>query len=309
MSTTASSHRSFEAQAEILKLARLLDRDADSLAYLEHVGVEHLRDLRNQITEALFSAHQKTLARLAAASKLLPAGVVAAIAQRAFGPLLAARIAGLLEPPRAVEVAEKLPPSFLADIAIELDPRRASDVIARIPPEQVAEVTRELLSRSEYVTMGRFVGHLSEPALAAALETTGEPDLLRLGFVLEEKQRLDDVVSLLPPARVAGLIEAAHHADLWLEALDLVVFLRPVRQEALAEAAIGKGDGVLESLVNAAERHEMWDAVLAMESRISPDSRARFIQFIDERHPELAPRLGRGASPTATDNLPGAGNI
>ncbi len=101
-----------------------------------------------------------TLSRLAAASKLLPVGLVATLGERAFGPVLSARITGLLDPGRAVEVAQRLPVDFLADIAVDLDPRRASAVIARIPPQQIGEVTRELVRRHESVTMGRFVGHL-----------------------------------------------------------------------------------------------------------------------------------------------------
>ncbi len=116
----------------------------------------------------------------------------------------------------------------------------------------MAAITRELLARGEHVTMGRFVGHLSEPASRAALE-----------------------------------------------ALDLLGHLEKTQQRAFAEIAIGKGDAVLESLVMAAERHGMWDAVLQMESNIRQDSRERFVAFVEERHRELAPRLNsplRGGS-------------
>ena len=82
------------------------------------------------MTETLYDADGGSLGRLAAASRLLPAGLTATIGQRAFGPLLSARLAGLLDPDRAVDVAAKLPPPFLADVAIELDPRRASELIA-----------------------------------------------------------------------------------------------------------------------------------------------------------------------------------
>src|SRR5437763_1086084 len=90
---------------EILKLARLLNIDPDGIAYLEQIPVEDVRQLREQVTDLLFTAHGSALNRLAAASKLLPIRVVATIGQRAFGPMLSARIAGLLEPSRAVEMA------------------------------------------------------------------------------------------------------------------------------------------------------------------------------------------------------------
>ncbi len=111
-----------EVEAEILKLARLLDRGPESLSYLDRVPLEDLRALRERITEVLFTAHESTFRRLAAASNLLPVGLVASLGQNTFGPMLAARITGLLEPGRAVEVAARLPIDFLAQAVIELDP-------------------------------------------------------------------------------------------------------------------------------------------------------------------------------------------
>jgi hypothetical protein len=279
-----------ESRPEVLKLAQLLGRDPDSLSYLEALPVNDVRQLREQVTDVLFSANQKTFARLAAASKLLPAGLSATIAERAFGPVLAARITGQLEPSRAVEVAERLPPGFLADVAIELDPRRASDVIAQIPPPQIAAVTRELVKREEYVTMGRFIGHLSDEAIAAALAVTDDRALLRTGFVLEQKARLEKVAELLGPQRLGGLVGVASTDDLWPEALDLLAQLDVERQRHLVEQAVGH-DEVLESLVQAAERHGIWDDVLRLQSVTSEASQERFIRFVEEHHPELSGRL------------------
>ena len=124
-----------QARAEMRKLARILERDPGQLAYLEQLSLEELRSLRERVTEYLWSAHGSTLNRLAAASRLLPSAVSATISERAFGPLLSARMAGLVEPSRAVDIAGRLSPTFLADVAVELDPRRASAVIAGIPAE------------------------------------------------------------------------------------------------------------------------------------------------------------------------------
>jgi hypothetical protein len=288
---TEGCGRSSESRPEILKLARLLHRDPDSLSYLGVLTVDDVRRLREQVTDLLFSTHHRTFARLAAASKLLPASLNAAIAQRAFGPVLAARITGQLEPSRAVEVAERLPPSFLADVAIELDPRRASDVIAQIPPWQIASITAELVKRDEYVTMGRFLGHLPDAAVAAAVEVTDDRALLRTGFVLEEKSRLEQVADLLGPERLERVIETARGEDLWPEALDLLTYLNGDRQRRLIEQAV-KRDDVLESLLRAAERYGMWEELLALQSVTSDASQERLIRFVEERHPELLGRLG-----------------
>ncbi|HWE33363.1 MAG TPA: hypothetical protein VG410_07765 [Solirubrobacteraceae bacterium] len=197
------------SRAEILKLARLLGRDPDTFAYLETVSESDTRALRELVVERLYASQGPALTRLAAASKLLPTGLVATIGQRSFGPLLCARVAGLLEPSRAADVAAKLPTPFLADVAVELDPRRAHDVIGHVPPARVAEVAGELAARREYVTLGQFVGHITPDALDAALEQLSDEDLLRTAFVLEDRDGLDELADLLGQERLERLVEVA----------------------------------------------------------------------------------------------------
>jgi hypothetical protein len=174
-----------EVEAEIVKLARLLDREPRQLGYLEQVPLADLRTFREQVTETLFSAHEGALRALVAASKLLPVGLVASLGQSTFGPMLSARVAGLLEPDRAVEIAGRMQTEFLVEVASELDPRRASAVIAGIPSERILEITVELASRREYVTMGRFVAHLSDESLTAAVSALDDEALSATMFVLE----------------------------------------------------------------------------------------------------------------------------
>lgn len=190
-----------EVQAEIAKLARLLQHESQQLSYLERLSLEDLRALREQITEALFTAHEGALRGLVAASRLLPVGLVASLGQSTFGPMLSARVAGLLEPDRAVEIAAKMETEFLAEVAIELDPRRASAVIAGIPSARIFEITSELAARHEYVTMGRFVSHLSDESLDAAVRALDDDALSQTMFVLEdgaEDQRLTRLLDQRP---------------------------------------------------------------------------------------------------------------
>jgi len=189
--------------AEIIKLARLLGREPADLAYLERLAVEDLRRLRDGVTEVLYDTDAAVLRRMAAASRLLPAGVIATLAQRAFGPLLSARLAGRLDLDRAVDVAGRLPPEFLADVAGDLDPRRASELITRISPPLIAEITGELARRQDYVTMGRFVGHLSDGALAAALAGLDGAALLQVSFLLEDSDQLDRLLQHLSPSQLS----------------------------------------------------------------------------------------------------------
>jgi hypothetical protein len=222
-----------EVRAELHKLARLLGRRAEELDYLGGVPAAELRILREQVTETLFGEQAQVLGRLAAASRVLPVGLVAQMAQRAFGPVLSARIAGLIDPDRAVELTRRLPVDFLADVAVELDPRRARDVIVRIPPRQIGLVTRELTRRREYVAMGGFVGYLPDPSIAAAVEAMDARTLLEVSLVLENKGKLADLAELLGHDRLQEMIGLAAASDLGQEALGLLDYLTPVQREAV----------------------------------------------------------------------------
>jgi hypothetical protein len=229
--------QALQARAEIAKLEGLLDCEPSALAYLEKASPDDLRRVRDQITDVLFDADREALQRIAAASRLIPVKLLAAIGEKIFGPLLCARVAGLLEPSRAVDVACRLPPAFLAEVAVSLDPRRATDVIAKLPTARIVEVAQELLARDELVTMGRFVGYLPDPAIAACVAVVDEPSLLRIAFVLEGTERLPHIFGLLPAERMAGVLEAARRERLWPEALEVFSHLSEPQRELIAELA------------------------------------------------------------------------
>lgn len=292
-----------QTRAEVLMLARLLDRDPGQLAYLEPLPAGEVRALRDAITEALHRG-DGSLHKLAAASRLLPAGLTATIGQHAFGPLLSARLAGLLDPGRAADVAGHLPPPFLAQVAVELDPRRASDLIGRLSPTLVGEVTAELVSRAEHVTMGRFVGHLSDEAIAASLEVMDDRMLLEVAFVLEDKDQLSRLLSMLPEERAAGIIAAAAENGLWVQALDLLNHLTDDQRHAMVVATLGLHTDALDSALNAIVEHDLWDEMLliaehdasiqdrlAHQLRTLPVARRRTVAERAEEHGALG-RLG-----------------
>jgi hypothetical protein len=269
-----------QARAEIVKLARMLEREPDSLAYLTAVPLADLRLLRGQITDVLWSADGGAIGKLAAAAKLLPTGLSATISERALGPLISAQLAARLEPSRAIDVAAKLSTTFLADVAIELDPRRTSAVIAGIAPGRIGEITAELVGRGEYVTMGQFVGHLDDAALAAALAAMDNGDVLRIGFVLEDKDGLDRMLALMPSGRMKGIIVAAAEQELWLEALDLLGHLGPAARRRILDSVESLDDTALERIVSTVVEHELW-----MQARL-----------IAEVEPRLEARLGLASS-------------
>ena len=289
--------QALQARAEVLKLARLLHVEPAELEYLVAVPLEDLVALREAVTEVLFSAHSGVLTRLVAASRILPTPVVAAIGERAFGPTLSARVAGLLDPERAVDMAGRLPTSFLADVAVEIDPRRASAVLGRIPPEQVAAITRELVARGEFVAMGRFVGHLAPASIAAAVESMDDASLLRVAFVLESKGTVSELVDLLGPGRAAGTIAAAAREDLWLEVLDLVSHLELRQIHPFLEIPQLSEAAVLARIVAVAREEELWPQLLPLVEHLPEAAVASLGQIVG----------GLGLDPDELDVLRAAG--
>jgi hypothetical protein len=237
----------YEAEAEILKLARVLGVEPARLDYLARVDADDLRAFRDQVTDTLFDANIAVLQRMALAARLLPGGVLAKIAEKVFGPLLCARIAGLVEVSRGVDVAKRLSPRFLADVAADLDPRRASGIISRIPLDTVLAVAAELARREDWITLGRFVGHLPDPTVRRALDEIDDPGLLRIAFVLDDKSRVDHVVGLLPAHRLGHLLTAAGTDEgLWTPALDLLTHVSEQRRATLKPMLAGLPAGLRE---------------------------------------------------------------
>ncbi len=276
-----------EAKAEIQKLARLLGTEPEELAYLEPLGPEGLGSVRASATDLLFDGDFSMMKRLAAGAKLLPAGALATIAQRGFGPLLCARVAGYVDPGKAVEVAAKLPPRFLADVAIEIDPRKAEQAIGKIPPPLAAEVAKIVSAEDEFVTMGRFLAYIEDDAITACLQVIADEKLLPTAFVLEDKSRLDYVLRMLPDERAANVAVDASEAGHWAEALDLAEHVSDEQAGRLADVIAALDDAILTSLVEAATEGGLWADLLPVSRAMSMDARRRFATVEAIGRPEV----------------------
>lgn len=178
------------ADAEIRKLARTLGVAPERFGYLRSVPDAELRQLRAQVTATLYDAHLDVLERMARASRLLPNPLLARLAERAFGPLLSARIAGLVEVHHGVDIAKRLSPGFLADVAAELDPRRAAGIIAGLPATVVAAVAAELARREDWITIARFVDMLPRQTITATVDALPDGALPQVAELLDDPARL-----------------------------------------------------------------------------------------------------------------------
>ena len=255
--------------AEVLKLARLLGTEPDRLEYLEALAPADVRELRERAAVALHD-NDRRFGRVALASRIPPAPMTAWIAQHLFGAMLCARIAGLLDPRRAIDLAKRMPRGLSRRHGDAARPApRARHHLRPAARALIGEVAAELTEREEYIAMGRFVGHMTDAALLEAFAVIDDESLLRISYFVEEKDQLDHVVGLLETERIQGAIRAATAADLWPQALDLLTRISAEQAGELADLAAGQDDEVLGGMVHTAQRDGLWDVVLPVTETMS----------------------------------------
>lgn len=277
-----------EVLAERIKLARLFGVQPESLAYLQPLDAAQLHGLRQHLTDSLFDSTRASFQRVATASKLLPNALVALIGEKIFGPMLCARISGLLPPDRTYDIALKLPDHFLADVSVELDPRSAREVIARMPAKRVASIAAILLQRQDFVTMGRFVDYLSHETIRHVIEgIRDDAALLKTAFFVENKATINALVGLLPLDRIRRIVVLAgdEKADLWTEGVGLMSHVDDRWKKTIGDLAAEQDESVLGSLARTAQRLRLWDSVLPVVGCMSEASQRKLARL-----PELASR-------------------
>jgi hypothetical protein len=171
--------------------------------------------------------------RLAAASRILPVSMVANLAEKVFGPMLGARIAGLVDPDQAVEIASRLSIPFLADVAAELDPRSVATILGKIPPALVAQVTAQLVAREDWISLGAFYGYIPDASIRAGMAETDAHAMLHIALVLDDKSCLSHVIDLAGPERLAETVAAAEAEGLTEQLRALAIYLTPEQQAQL----------------------------------------------------------------------------
>lgn len=264
-------------QAEHLKLARLLGCEEAQVAALSGLDVPALRALRAACTSMLFDGDRAGLQRVASAAKLMPAALNALLAEKAMGPVLASRVAGLLPPQDAVEIAKRVPLSFNTQVTLLIDPRSAQPMLRRMPLDIVVAVTREVCKRREYIAMARFVDALSDEQIKATMNVLDDESMLRIGFFVESPQRLEEVVGLMTAERLQKVMAVAAQPELDLGGAVLMLLsgVSPMLRTRLAEAALSHPEArVGESLVAAAREHGMLAMLEALQANLK-DAAAR----------------------------------
>ncbi|WP_235968505.1 hypothetical protein [Streptomyces mesophilus] len=252
-----------QSRAEIEKIAALLEVDKGGLGFLGELPLQDVRRFREQTVAALFDRVPEMLDRIAAATKLVPAGVAAAISQKALGPRLAAAVAGRLDPARAADIIGKLPVAFTVESCAHLDPRRIPQIVDRLDENLVVRIAVVLAERGDYLTMGRFVGHLRDSALSRILPHVPDETVLRTGYAIDRPEQLSRIIELMGQERLESVIGAA--ADgLWPEALAVAGMVTGEQRGRIASLAAAQPPERLDSLVAVAAEQGLWESLLPL---------------------------------------------
>jgi len=193
----------------------------------------------------------------------VPVAVAVKLTEFALPPLLAARTTELLDPGRAVDLVGRISDRYLADVSAAMDPSRSPEVIARIPADRVATVAKELARREEWVVMGGFVAHVSRAGLAASVAQLNGEQLLRIGFVLDDVSRLDEITTMLTDLQLDEMLAAARDHGLWRELDDLLANISAQRRERLSSRFAAAPTGLVDAVHAAVERGALSRTALA----------------------------------------------
>ena len=85
--------------------------------------------------------------------------------------------------------------------------------------------------------------------------------VLQVAFVLEDRSQLSRLFAKLPKSRSAGVIAAAAHDGLWLEALDLLNHLHKRQRREMVLAALALEEPAVEAILDTIIAHDLTDEV------------------------------------------------
>lgn len=229
-----SDLRQAVAHAEIVRLATALGVEPDEVGYLAALEPEVLRQLCERTIDVLHDSARDGFRRVATAAKVIPAPLAASVAERALGPVSCALIAGAVDRSKAVDIARRLRPEFLAAVAVHADPRRVGDLVAALPEPRIVRAAVVLVSEGHHVTAGRLAGSLKMTAVHAVVEEIHDHDVLRTAFFVDDAGRLDGIASGLADERLVRIVRAAREAELWLEGVSLLGRLSSMQRDRVA---------------------------------------------------------------------------
>lgn len=282
-----------EKLAEREKLARVLELNAEELHVLDPLDIEQLRQLRATIESHLHARGSQRFAGLAKAAKLMPVGLTGKIAEKSLGPRLAAKVTGLLAPELAVKLATHLAAEFLAEICRHLDPGRAGEVLRAIPSNVVREVAVELLRDEDFITMARIVEALRDDQVVAVADALDAKALLWIGFYVESRQRLGQLMAMLQDDAVLAAMREASQNDWWPQSLAIMARANDTSTARMTHLLAFAAPELSQSLLVATSENDLWQPLVLILNRSDSSDLRRIEAQLSEMAPELLAELRR----------------
>lgn len=227
------------AEAELSRLAAELTCTPADVAFLaRHLDTAELRDLRATLERALDDRYRPVFRRIEAASRHLPAALVAKLGSTFFGPLVLGRTATELSPERARKVLPHVPVATMARCAPHMDPVRGRHLIRVMPHELLVPVSRQVVADGDHAAMGRLVAALPAEVVPAVtpLLTDGR-GLVLVGFHCDDDAALARVIGHLDDAQIAAAGEATLRDGLETQLQDVLDRLPDDQERRLRAAA------------------------------------------------------------------------
>lgn len=224
--------------AELRRLSVELACDPADLTFLVALDVDQLRELRATLERALDERYRPVFRRIEAASRSLPAPLVAKLASSFFGPLVLGRTATELTPERARKVLPHVPAPTMARCAPHMDPHRGQHLIRALPDDLLVPVARHVIADGDHAAMGRMLAALPSdvvPTLVPLL--TDGRGLVLVGFHCEDGDALARIITHLDDAQVVAAGEATLRHDLDAELQDVLDRLPDELEQRLRAAA------------------------------------------------------------------------
>jgi hypothetical protein len=275
--TRGAPPTSVDTASALAKLARVLDVGPEEVAFLADVDVVALRELRDDIVDRLNAADGPRLQRIIAASALTPPQLGAVIGEKWFGPVLCARLVGLVDPRRGAQYAGYLSTDFMADITARTDPRVVGPIVGHLSLKTMQKIAMRLMDRGDHLTLSHFVGYVPPEVVAAILEAL--PDnatVVRIARYVEDLATLDPVVALLPDRRIVDLVRAVEDEDLWVDGLHLFGRLSETQILRIARTIVHLDADRITAALEGFDRHGLWQEGLQLVDHLDSADLATF---------------------------------
>ncbi|MEV0711613.1 hypothetical protein [Nocardia aurea] len=178
-------------------LARVLDVPVDRIAYLAEVPADDIAGLRRQIGDLLFDSTAPGLGKIAAATRVIPPAIAAKVITRNKSALMTAHMAAVMDTPRAIATAKRLPPDYLAEVATHLDLSRSSALIGGLPDDLVVTVARSLADRQDWITLSAMIEIATDAHLARCLDALDAGEIVAAASLIAGSDASARVIALV----------------------------------------------------------------------------------------------------------------